>query len=257
MGRGGGISSGGEVRLETLSVDVDGGAMRARLCVPARGPAPLLVMYCDALGHRPAMDTWAERWAEQGYAVAQPDLYRRSPPYAPFDYATVFGDPVERPRLFALMNGFTADQAMADTGALLEVLAAHPRIDASRIGVFGFCMGGRMAFFAASAFPDRVVAAASIHGGGLVTAAPNSPHLRVAECRARLWFHVAADDPACSPEAVATLRAALVDAGVAHAVAEEASARHGFAVDDAPVFEPEAARRSLEGLSTLFAETLS
>jgi hypothetical protein len=45
------------------------------------------------------------------------------------------------------------------------------------------CMGGPIAFRTAAAVPDRVGAAASFHGGGLVTDMPNSPHLQAAKPR--------------------------------------------------------------------------
>jgi carboxymethylenebutenolidase len=238
---------------ERLSLPSDDGAIDARLLLPqGDGPFPLVVQYMDALGLRPALTDMAGRFVEAGYAVVQPNLYRRSGPFEPFDYATVFSDPVERPRIFALMNGFTAEQAMADSGALLAALDGDPRVDASRVGVVGYCMGGRMAFFAASSLADRVVAAASIHGGGLVSAAANSPHRAASKIRAALYFGVAHDDASCSPEAVATLEQALTEAGVRFQIDREASAQHGYAVPDSPVFDPQAAERHWSRVLQLF-----
>lgn len=243
--------------MPTLHVPSDDGVIDARLLLPdGDGPFPLVVQFMDALGLRPALTEMAGRLTEAGYAVLQPNVYRRSPPFAPFDYATVFTDPVERPRILALMNGFTPEQAMADTGALLDALDDAPQVDAARIGVVGYCMGGRMAFFAASALADRVVAAASIHGGGLVTPAANSPHRAVARIRGEVYLGVAHADGSCPPEAVTMLEEALSQAGVVHQIDVEATAQHGYAVPDSPVFDAEAAERHWERVLALFARTL-
>ncbi len=220
------------------------------------GPFPLVVSYMDAGGLRPAMTTMAERLVAEGYAVVQPNLYWRAGPFAPFDFATVWTDPAERQRIFALMDGFTPAQAMAETRAFITAMEADPRIDARRVGCIGYCMGGRMAFFAASELADRVVAVASIHGGGLVTDKPNSPHLGAPKIRARLYFACADNDRACTPEHRAALGEALTAAGVDHRIELYEGALHGFAVPDFPVYDQAAAERQWRAALTLFAETL-
>lgn len=239
---------------ETLSAPAEGGPIPARLFLPAgaRG-ARVVVQFMDAGGLRPAMDAMAAPLVAAGYAVLQPDLYWRSPPFAPFDFRTVWTDPDERARLGALMNGFTADQAMAATASLLDVVARDPRCDASRIAALGYCMGGRMAFYAASAFGERLVAAASIHGGGLVTAAPTSPHLRAGQIRGRLYFAVADQDRSCTPADCDTLRAALSAAGVAAELELYPGALHGFAMTDFPVYDAPAAARQWDRVRATFA----
>jgi carboxymethylenebutenolidase len=223
------------------------------LFVPGGSPPfPLVVFFCDAGGLRPAMSDMAERLVANGYAVLQPNLYWRSGRYAPFDFATVWTDPAERQRLSALMNAFTPAQAMADTRALVDAAAADPRIAADSIGVMGYCMGGRMAFYAAAELSDRVVAAASIHGGGLVTPAPNSPHLGASRIEAALYIGVADNDQSSPPEAVRALEVALTEAGVEHQIELYPGAKHGFAVPDFPVYDEAAAERQWGRILALF-----
>src|SRR5688572_28976003 len=150
--------------MERVAVAVEGGVADGRLFVPdGAGPFPLVVQYMDAGGLRPAMSDMAARLVSAGYAVVQPNLYWRAGPYAPFDLRTVWTDPVERARIKALMDGFTPAQAMADTRAFVAHVAADPRVRTDRIGAVGYCMGGRMTFYAASELADLVVAGASIH----------------------------------------------------------------------------------------------
>src|SRR5213076_2093663 len=63
-----------------------------------------------------------------------------------------------------------------------------------KMGTQGYCMGGPIALRTAAAMPDRVGAAASFHGAGLVSDAPNSPHLQVAKTKAQLLIAIAAND---------------------------------------------------------------
>src|SRR5437660_12815527 len=68
-----------------------------------------------------------------------------------------------------------------------------------KMGTQGYCMGGPIAFRTAAAMPDRVGAVASFHGGGLVTAMPNSPHLQAAKSKAQFLIAIAANDDMRSP----------------------------------------------------------
>lgn len=240
-----------------IEVPVADGVVDARLFVPdGAGPFPVVLYFHDAGGLRPATDEMAERWVASGYAVVAPNLYRRSPPFALFDFATVWTDPPERARIRALMDGFTPEQAMADAEAVLASLDHDPRLATRRIGVIGYCMGGRITFFAAAALADRVVAAASIHGGGLVTPAPNSPHLGCHKIRGRMYFGVADRDASCTAEAVATLEQALTAAGVPYQVEWNPGALHGYAMKDFPVYDEVAAERHWQRALDLFGEAL-
>jgi carboxymethylenebutenolidase len=66
-------------------------------------------------------------------------------------------------------------------------------------GTVGYCLGGLLSFLAACTLPDRVVAAAAIHGGGLVTDAPHSPHPKAGASSAALYLGVAGQDSSAAP----------------------------------------------------------
>jgi carboxymethylenebutenolidase len=243
-----------ETRIEARTPD---GAAAGRLFLPeGLGPWPAVVFFMDAGGLRPAMSAMGERLASAGYAVIQPDLYWRSGPYAPFDMATMFADAAERNRVRALMAAVRPDAVVSDTVAFLDQVG-DPRVRTDRIGVVGYCMGGRCAFVLATALPDRVAAVAPIHAGGLVSDAPDSPHKGAARIKAAVYVGVADQDGSCTPAHQETLRQALDAAGVRYTMELYRGARHGFAVADAPVYDPEAAERHwdrvLETLGTLRA----
>lgn len=242
---------------EKLEVAVDGGVADALLFRPSGvARAPVVVMYFDAGGLRPAMSRMAEPLLSAGYAVLQPNLYWRSGPFAPFDMATVFTVEAERARIFALMNGFTPEQAMSDTAALLGALDGEGGLSTRRVGALGYCMGGRMAFFAAGSLADRVVAMASVHGGGLVTPAANSPHNAASRMRAELYFACADNDSSCRPEHREALAATFAANGVTAEIELFAGKKHGFAMSDFPVFDAGASATQWTKVLALFARNL-
>ncbi len=112
-----------------------------------------------------------------------------------------------------------------------------------RVGVFGYCMGGRAALLVAGRFPDRVGAAASFHGGRLADAAdPDSPHRLADRVQAAVYVAAAENDATFPPEQYARLEAAYTAAGVQHTM-EVYPAAHGFAVPDNATYDAAADER--------------
>ena len=220
------------------------------------GPFPAVMFLFDAGGIRPAMEQMAERIAAQGYYVLLPNLYYRSGPFAPFNARTVFNDPPERARMGALIRSVTSDGAVRDMAAFLDALERIPEVRKGGVGLLGYCMGGRVAFVAAGALADRIAAAAVIHGGNLVTDAPDSPHLAAPRIRARLYFGVADNDASCTPAHQASLKAALDAAGVRYQLEVYSGALHGFAVPDFTVYDDAASEKHWERVLALFTEEM-
>lgn len=242
-----------------LDVHAADGVMDVYLHRPVsegNGPLPVVIFYPDAGGVRAVMHEMAERLASHGYLVALPNVFYRAGAFAPFDVKTVFSDPVERARLMSIVKQADVISVMRDTGALLAALANVPGVDAAQIGCVGYCMGGRLAFAAAGAHADRVVAAASIHGGHIADDDPSSPHLKAGQIRGQLYFAVADADQSCNPESQSRLKAALDAAGVRYELELYAGALHGFAVRDLPMYQPAAAERHWERVIALFAAVM-
>jgi carboxymethylenebutenolidase len=116
-------------------------------------------------------------------------------------------------------------------------------------------MGGRTSVIVAGRQPDRVAAAGSIHGGGLATDSPDSPHLLADRMKATVYVGAAENDHSYTPEQSETLDKALEAAGVPHTI-EWYSAAHGFAVPDNPPYDAEAAERHWLALQGLFESAL-
>ena len=221
------------------------------------GPRPAVLLYPDAGGVRDAIHDMADRLAGLGYLVLVPNVYYREPEMPRFDMTTVWSDPAGRERLMHLIQTLPAPRVEIDGGAYLEALASRPDVRPDRIGITGYCMGGRMAFLTAGFHPERVRAAASFHGGALATDKPDSPHRLAPRVRASLYFGVADADRSCPPEQQGALAAALGAAGVAYRIELYQGKKHGFAVaDHTGAYDRDAAERHWRRLESFFAETL-
>ena len=240
-----------------LEVRTDDGVAVCHVHRPARaGTFPGVLFYPDAGSVRGTMHEMAARFAELGYVVLLPNIFYRQGAYPPFDFKTVFTDEQERARLMTIVRSLDNASAMRDAGHYLRALAAQDGVAAGPVGCVGYCIGGRLAFATAGAHPERVGAAASIHGGGIATDAPDSPHLAATQIRARLYFAIADNDQTCSPEQQARLVTALASAHVRFTIDHFAGAAHGFAVRDFPVYREAPAEAHVARVTELFAESI-
>ncbi len=243
--------------LELRTAD---GVMPAAMFEPAGrggdagGVRPGVILYMDAFGPRPALEDMALRLASEGYRVLLPDLFYRFGDYGAFDAATAFSDPPVRDRLRAMIAATTQEMTASDSAAMIAALEAAGA--GARIGAVGYCMGGGRALTAAAAYPGRIAAAASFHGGNLAGDAPDSPHRRAADIRARIYVGTAGVDRSFPPEQSARLAQALREAEVDHIIENYPGMAHGWCVSDHSVYDAAGAERHWRRLLELFSDTL-
>jgi carboxymethylenebutenolidase len=219
-----------------------------------RHPGVLFLM--DAFGLRPRIEEMADRIAQNGYAVLAPNVFYRAgrAPVLPFPDMREEGARGEffkgvRP----LMEQLTPERMAADGAAYLDELA---KVADGPFAITGYCMGARLGWRVAAAHPDRVAALAGFHGGGLATDDPESPHRSAGALRAELYFGHADQDPSMSAEQIATLDAALDDAGVKHRTEVYSGAAHGYTMSDTPIYDEQAAERHFTALFDLLDRAL-
>lgn len=232
------------------------GSMDVYLYSPAgAGPAPAVVMFPDAYGVRDTVLRMAERLSGSGYLVAVPNVFYRSAPGTTGSIPIDFTDPAQRARLGEYATQAPPPKVMDDLASLLDALAQEPGALPGPAGVIGYCIGGRLAFTAATALPERIAAAASIHGGGLATEDPSSPYLQAGQIQGAVYIAAARNDSHHTEVDHARLLTALDEAKVDYE-AEVLPALHGFAVPDFPVYDEAASQRHWERSLALFARTL-
>jgi len=244
------------VAKRAIEIPMPDGVCPAALFGQAAAPSKAgVILYMDAFGPRPALDEMAERIAASGYLALVPDLFYRSGSYGPFDAKTAFKDEKTGGQIRAMMGAVSQAMTQADTGAFIQALTAAGAT--GPIGTVGYCMGGGRAINAAAAWPDRIKAAASFHGGNLANGADDSPAANAAKLKsAKVYVGVAAVDGSFPPEQSAKLAQALREAEVDHAIENYVGCAHGWAVPDHGAFNEAGAERHWKRLTTLFDEAL-
>jgi carboxymethylenebutenolidase len=196
----------------------------------------------------------ADRLSREGYVVLVPDLFYRFGAYGPYDTHRAFDDDKTRAEIMRMVTGTTQAMTERDGAAFLQALKANGAD--GPIGAVGYCMGGGRAIIAAAAYPDRVLAAASFHGGNLGSDADDSPHRRVGSIKGRVYVGCAGVDNSFPPEQSARLAEALRRAEVDHTIENYVGMAHGWAVPDHRVFNAIGAERHWRRLVAFFEETL-
>jgi carboxymethylenebutenolidase len=217
---------------------------------------PGVLYLTDIWGIRPASQAMAQRVADAGYAVLMPNIFYRSdalPIMPPGEPDTK--DPEVLRRLSHLLAAVNADQMRRDGAAYAEFLEALPQVDGKKIAVVGYCFTGQFALRTAAAAPQMVAAAASFHGGQLVTEAPDSPHTELPKVKGELYFGHAMEDQSMPPAAIEKLDDALKGWGGVYQ-SEIYEARHGWSVPGRPVFNEAQAERHYRKLFDLLKRTL-
>jgi carboxymethylenebutenolidase len=210
----------------------------------------------DGFGPRPALFALCERLASHGYFVLLPDLFYRAGPYET-PPPNLFSDGVKRKAwVDTYFTVASIANVVSDTATFLDFLSAQPDVLQPKVGTTGYCLGGARSLAAAGSYPERIVAAASYHGGGLATDAPDSPHLFAPRMKARVYVAGAVEDIFFPDAMKQRLDEALTAAGVAHTVETYEGARHGWVLTDSLVHNPAAAERHWRTLVELFDATL-
>jgi carboxymethylenebutenolidase len=158
----------------------------------------------------------------------------------------------------SLMHSLSPATALTDAKAFVSYLDSQPAVDKKRkIGTTGYCMGGPFVFRTAAAFPDRIGAGATFHGGGLVTDKPDSPHLLIPQMKAHFLIAIAANDDEKQPEAKDVLREAFAKAQLPAEIEVYAGTMHGWCPPDSQVYNHDQAERAWSRLLVLFGNSLA
>jgi carboxymethylenebutenolidase len=246
-------TQGTEVNITTAD-----GVADAYFVHPVKGKWPGVLIWPDIFGLRPAFRQMATRLAESGYAVLviNPFYRTKRAPTAPEH--PDFNDPATRDALMSLMHTLSPETALADAKAFVSYLDRQPAVDKKRkMGTTGYCMGGPFVFRTAAAFPERIGAGATFHGGGLVTDKPDSPHLLISQMKAHFLIAIAANDDEKQPEAKDVLREAFAKAHLPAEVQVYAGTTHGWCPPDSQVYDHDQAEKAWSRMLVLFSNALA
>jgi carboxymethylenebutenolidase len=180
----------------TVAANDGSGEFRAYLALPKSGKGPGIVLAQEIFGINDYVREVADYYAEEGYVVLAPDLFWRQQPNVELGYT-----PDDWNKAFGFFQGFNQDLGIADMDATLAVLRQRPELD-GKVGVLGFCLGGKLAYLAACRCDVDV--AVGYYGVGIQDNLDESKNIK-----GRLVLHFAGKDKFCPPPAREAIFAAL------------------------------------------------
>jgi carboxymethylenebutenolidase len=202
-----------------------------------------VIVLQEAFGVNHHIRDVADRFADEGYLAVAPQLFHRDgSPEIPYDdFASAM----------PLMGKLTEQGITNDLNATTDFLATLG-FQAPNIAAVGYCMGGTVAFFAATL--GTIGAAASFYGGGVATGRFGFPPL--IELAADLqcpWLGLYGDlDQSIPVDDVEALRAATAATSVPTEIVRYAEGKHGFHCDARPDAYNEAAARDASARALAF-----
>jgi carboxymethylenebutenolidase len=242
------------VLAETVSIIGAGGdTVEAYLARPlAPGPFGGVVVIHHMPGYDAASKEITRRFAVMGYDAICPNLhYREAPGAAPDDAAAAS----------RAAGGVPDDRLVGDVHGAARHLRGLANSN-GRVGVIGYCSGGRQAFLAACSLPLQ--AAVDCYGAFVIVKPPSELPLRVSpianlapKLSCPLLGLFGANDKNPSPEEVAELDRILTEAGKEHEFHMFDNAGHGFFAVDRAMYVQEAATKGWELISAFYARHLS
>lgn len=187
--------------VQTKWIDIAPG-FAGQLALPPAGHGPGLLLWQEIFGVNEHIQALAAQYALDGFVVLAPDVFWRQAPRVQLGY-----EGADRAQALALMQGYTAPDALADIAASVAALRARPEVGGRRVGSIGYCMGGRLAYLTAAT--TDVDAAVAYYGGGIHGQLEHAPAIRCP-----MQFHYAEHDDHIPLDAVARVQAALPQAEV-------------------------------------------
>lgn len=212
----------------TLTLPTADGPMRAFRVAPdgdARLPALLVIQ--EAFGINNHIRNVCRRVAAHGYLTLAPELFHRTGEGVELGYT-------DMSQVMPHFSKLTNPGILMDIQTGLAALRADARVDPSRIGVIGFCVGGFSTFLAA----EKTDAAAFVafYGGGILRARPGialEPLIGDAdEIRRPILLLFGGQDQSIPPADVEEIDATLTRLGKVHQTVTLPDGGHGFACDD-------------------------
>lgn len=227
----------GRLTEQTVIFDAAGGKMDAFFARPVDGKHPGIIVWPDIAGLRDSFMSMSRRLAGEGYSVLVLNPYFQDQEAPQFDDFDAWREQGGMEKVGPWRAKLTPEAVMETAKAAVAFLDKQDSVDTSKgIGTQGYCMGGPFTVWTAAAVPERVKAAASFHGGGLVGEEATSPSQMLAQTQASYLFAIAKNDDARAPGDKDALKAAATAAG-RQAEIKVYPADHGWTVADSPVYD--------------------
>ena len=188
---------------------------------------PAIIVIMEAFGVTGHIEKVCDQYAANGYVAIAPALYHRQHPNPKLGYD-------EMPAVQGYMGELRDNELIEDVNVAIDYLNnKYPRTANQKIGIVGYCVGGRIAYLAATSCPG--LSAASVYYGGRILV-PFGDGPAPIDLTSNISIPVMGNfgdtDENPSPADVKTIDDALTAAGVTHDFKSYPGAGHGFNCDD-------------------------
>lgn len=236
----------------TLTLDTADGPMHAYRATPeGTRRLPALLVLQEAFGVNHHIKNVCQRLADHGYIALAPELFHRTGHGVELGYT-------DMSQVMPHFSRLTNSGIEMDVAAGLAALRADPRVDESRVGVIGFCVGGFATFLAA----ERTDAAAFVafYGGGVLRARPGialEPLIEDANrIRKPILLVFGGQDQSIPAEDVKAIGDRLTSLGKTHTIVTLPEGGHGFACDDRAAYHQPSSDEAWQTTYDWLAKTL-
>ncbi|MDH3443088.1 MAG: dienelactone hydrolase family protein [Deltaproteobacteria bacterium] len=227
------------------SVKVDDSDMPLYFSVPEGGaPVPGIVVVHGQSGLESFVKNTTHMLAQMGYAAVAPDLYHRDGPDCKDE------NPVRKARLRDPL-------IIKDIDAAIGFLKNNHLVKANKLGIVGFCMGGRLVYLMSAASKD-LKAGVMFYGSSTMVPFGEgpSPFDRTREINCPIQGHFGAEDQNPSQEDMRKFDAELNRWGKVHEFHTYSAAAHAFVNTGSSNFRPHAAALSWPKAMEFFSRHL-
>jgi carboxymethylenebutenolidase len=183
--------------MPDITIEGPDGSFGAYLAIPAKTPAPGLVVAQEIFGVNQVMRDVCDWLASEGYLACCPDIFWRIEPGIQLTDKTE----AEWARAFELFGLFDVDKGIDDLKATLAHLRGRPECT-GKVGSIGYCLGGKLAFLMATR--SDADCNVSYYGVGLDELLGEADNITKP-----LMLHIASEDQFVPPEAQAAIKARL------------------------------------------------
>lgn len=216
------------------------GEFNAYVAKPANPNGAAIVLIQEIFGLNENMRLTAERFAAQGYTVYAPDIFWRIEAGVDLDSETDSG----REQAMALMGQVDKFLALTDCITTMDVL----RKEHSKVGVVGYCLGGRLTYHMAC--KSDVDCAVAYYGVGIETVLEQAENLTTP-----LTINIPELDHMCPPEARSAIYEALNNKSNVN-LHTYAGVGHAFARYNSSIYNEEAANLANQRADDFLARNL-
>jgi carboxymethylenebutenolidase len=213
--------------------------------------SPALLVFMEAFGLNHHIQSVTHRLAQAGYSALAPDFFHGD------TYAYTAVD-----QAIAKISSLDQMRLMDEAKVWLDFLAQDAAVFSEKIGVIGFCFGGRLAFLANAVLKDKLSVAVSFYGGGIGPDASmhGLPGLlnQAPPMQAPIFLFYGAEDPMILPGEHGNIAKALSENKKRYSMHVFPKAGHGFFCEERESYNPEAAKKAwslvLEHLQEVWAQ---